>query len=41
MPVIEIKNLAKYFGGIKVVDGISFPVDQGEILPFSLSRKQI
>ncbi len=34
MPVIEVKNLKKYFGKTKAVDGISFHVDEGEILGF-------
>ena len=29
---IEVKNLRRYFGSVKAVDGISFNVEQGEIL---------
>jgi ABC-2 type transport system ATP-binding protein len=31
---IEIDNLAKYFGAIKAVDGVSFSVKKGEVLGF-------
>jgi len=31
---IEIDNLAKYFGEIKAVDGVSFSVKKGEVLGF-------
>ena len=31
---IEIKDLAKYFGAIKAVDGVSFSVNKGEVLGF-------
>ncbi len=34
MKAIEVQNLCKAFGAIKVVDGVSFSVEQGEI--FSL-----
>ncbi len=32
--VIEIKNLKKYFGGVKAVDDISFSVAKGEFFAF-------
>ncbi len=32
--MIEVKNLSKHFGDKKAVDGISFTVDDGEILGF-------
>ena len=31
---IEIKDLAKHFGAIKAVDGVSFSVNKGEVLGF-------
>ncbi|MCP3996741.1 MAG: ABC transporter ATP-binding protein [bacterium] len=31
MPAIEVENLTKTYGGVNVVDGISFHVDEGEI----------
>ncbi len=34
MKMIEIKNLSKSFGTLKAVDGISFTVEQGEVLGF-------
>lgn len=34
MSVIEVKNLKKYFGKTKAVDGISFSVEKGEIFGF-------
>ena len=34
MPAIEIKNLKKYFGKVKAVDGISLAVEKGEIFGF-------
>lgn len=34
MAVIKVKNLKKYFGGTKAVDGISFEVKRGEIMGF-------
>jgi neutral amino acid transport system ATP-binding protein len=30
-PVLEVKNLCKYFGGIKAVDGATFKVERGSI----------
>lgn len=33
-PVIEVKNLGKYFGDIKAVDDISFNVAKGDVLGF-------
>jgi ABC-2 type transport system ATP-binding protein len=32
--VIEIKNLKKYFGSVKAVDGISFEIQKGEVFGF-------
>ena len=32
--ILEIKNLAKFFGKSKVVDGINLEVKAGEILGF-------
>ena len=34
MPAIEMKNLKKYFGKVKAVDGISLAVEKGEIFGF-------
>lgn len=34
MKMIEIKNLSKSFGALRAVDGISFDVEQGEVLGF-------
>jgi ABC-2 type transport system ATP-binding protein len=34
MKMIEIKNLSKSFGTLRAVDGISFTVEQGEVLGF-------
>src|SRR6056297_2858555 len=31
---IEIEDLAKHFGAIKAVDGVSFSVSKGEVLGF-------
>jgi len=31
MPVVEVENLTKSYGGTAVVDGVSFEVDEGEI----------
>ena len=31
MPVIEVENLVKTYDNTKVVDGVSFSVDEGEI----------
>jgi ABC-type branched-subunit amino acid transport system ATPase component len=31
-PFLEVDNIAKHFGGIKAVDGVSFDVRRGEIL---------
>jgi ABC-2 type transport system ATP-binding protein len=33
-PLIEVKNLGKYFGPIKAVDDITFSVSRGEVLGF-------
>ncbi len=32
MPVLEVENLSKFFGGFRAVAGLSFAVDDGEIL---------
>jgi len=32
MPALEVRNLSKFFGPIKAVDGVSFSLDQGEIV---------
>ena len=32
MPLIEIKDLKKYFGAVKAVDGVSLSVASGETL---------
>jgi branched-chain amino acid transport system ATP-binding protein len=32
MPVLEVRNLARNFDGVKAVDGINFDVDQGEFV---------
>ncbi len=32
MPLLEIKNLRKGFGGVQALDGIDFHVDKGEIV---------
>ena len=34
MPVVEIKNLKKYFGSVKAVDGIDISVERGEVFGF-------
>ncbi len=31
MNVLEVKDLAKHFGGVKAVDGVSFEVKEGEV----------
>jgi branched-chain amino acid transport system ATP-binding protein len=31
MSLLEVKDVAKYFGGVKAVDGISFEVQPGEV----------
>jgi ABC-type branched-subunit amino acid transport system ATPase component len=31
-PLLEVKDLAIHFGGLKAVDGVSFSINQGEIL---------
>lgn len=31
-PVLEVHDLHKAFGGIKAVNGVSFSVNEGEIL---------
>ncbi|MEM2780645.1 MAG: ATP-binding cassette domain-containing protein, partial [Candidatus Bathyarchaeia archaeon] len=32
MPLLEVKNLTKRFGGLIAVNNVSFNVDEGEIL---------
>ena len=32
MPVLEVRDLSKHFGGIHAVEGVSFDVNEGEIL---------
>ena len=32
MSLLELKNLSKYFGGVKAVDGVDLHVDEGEIV---------
>ena len=32
--VIQVKDLKKYFGDVKAVDGISFQIEQGELFGF-------
>ena len=32
VPLLEVKNLGKSFGGVKAVDGISFDLHAGELL---------
>ena len=32
MPVLEVENLTKFFGGFRAVAGLSFAVDDGEIV---------
>src|SRR3954464_11460750 len=32
MPVLEVRDLSKHFGGIHAVEGVSFEVNEGEIL---------
>ncbi|MEM9331928.1 MAG: ABC transporter ATP-binding protein [Pseudomonadota bacterium] len=31
MTVLQVNDLAKYFGGVKAVDGVSFDVQEGEV----------
>ena len=30
-PILEVKNLAKNYGGVQAVDGVSFTVERGSI----------
>ena len=32
VPVLEVAGLAKSFGGVRAVDGVSFAVASGELL---------
>ena len=32
MPLLEVKNLVKYYGRRKVVDGVNYEVDHGEVV---------
>lgn len=32
MALLEVKNLSKYFGGLKAVDNVNFKVEEGEIV---------
>src|SRR5262245_47583798 len=32
MPILEVRGLVKYYGRRKVVDGVSFGVDRGEVV---------
>jgi branched-chain amino acid transport system ATP-binding protein len=32
MPLLEVRDLSKSFGGVCAVDGVSFHVDAGELL---------
>src|SRR5438128_11788711 len=32
MPILEVRGLVKYYGRRKVVDGVSFDVDAGEVV---------
>lgn len=32
MSVLQVKNLKKYYGSVKAVDGVSFKVEQGQIV---------
>jgi ABC-type branched-subunit amino acid transport system ATPase component len=32
MPILEIKNLKKGFGGVQALDGVDFVIDEGEIV---------
>jgi len=32
MPILEIKNLSKHFGGLKAVDNVSIALEEGEML---------
>src|SRR3990167_11341395 len=34
MPAIQIKNLKKYFGRVKALDGVNFEIQKGEIFGF-------
>ena len=31
MPIFEVQNLGKYFGGLAAVKGLDFQVEEGEI----------
>ncbi len=32
MPLLEVRNISKSFGGLKVIKGVSFNVDKGELI---------
>lgn len=32
MPILEVRNLVKVFGGLRAVDGLSLTIDEGQIL---------
>ena len=32
MPILEIKNLSKHFGGLKAIDNVSIALEEGEML---------
>lgn len=34
MPLLEVKDLSRHFGGLRAVDGVSFSLDAGAILGF-------
>ncbi len=36
MPVLEIKNVTKQFGGLTALNDVSFNVEEGEIIPLSM-----
>ena len=31
-PILELRGLSKFFGGVRAVDGLNFAVRQGEIV---------
>ena len=36
MAVLEVRNLKKAFGGLDVLKGVSFSLEQGQVLALSL-----